>query len=300
MLRAMLLGSGTGQNGGSSKWRRAGLLATMVLVVAAIGWVDYVTGPDIGMSLFYLVPVSVAGWCVGRRGALLVASTASGAWFVADLLTRADMSYALSTWNGGTRMFMYTALGVLLARVRDDQRTLRELLERERALARTDALTGLGNQRSFVGAMETEFARAKREGCTLGLMYLDVDNFKRINDGFGHAAGDEVLVAIAATIRKAVRAGDVVARIGGDEFAVLLWNVEPPAGERLAQRVIDEVAQLGGSYPGSDLGMSAGLVLVSGPSQTVKDAMARADALMYAGKREGKGRVLTEEQLPSK
>lgn len=281
---------------GSAGWQPVGIVGAMIVVVVALGWVDFITGPDIGMSLFYLAPVSAAGWWVGRRGALAVSLVASGAWFAADLLARAETSYALSLWNGGTRLFIFGALGLLLARVRVDQRTLEGLLERERTLARTDALTGLSNRRAFVGMMEVEIARSKREGRVLGLMYLDVDNFKRVNDGFGHAAGDVVLVAIAEAIRSAVRGGDVVARVGGDEFAVLLWNVEPSVGERLAQRVVDQVVEIGQRYPGSELGMSAGVVFFSEPPLSVEHAMERADALMYAAKHEGKGRVLIAEE----
>jgi diguanylate cyclase (GGDEF)-like protein len=122
-------------------------------------------------------------------------------------------------------------------------------------------------------------------------MYLDVDNFKRVNDRFGHAAGDEALVAIANTLRGAVRATDVLARLGGDEFAVLMWQVDESEVATLAQRIVDRVSRLATDYPGSELGMTAGAAYFSVPPANAAHAIRVADETMYQGKRGGKGRV---------
>ena len=274
--------------------RDLGVVMAAVAAIAAIGWIDVITGPDIGMSMLYLLPVFVTAWYVGARGGLATAVLASSVWFCADLMTQDVTSVALSSWNGATRLFIFSALSVLLARVRGDQRALQRLLARETALALTDAVTGLANSRAFLREVKTEIARATRDGHPLCLMYLDVDNFKRINDKFGHAAGDAALVAIADAIQSTLRGTDVVARLGGDEFAVLLWNVERSQLQELAERVVQRVTELDAQFPGCTLGMSAGVVHFATPPASAEVAIARADKLMYEVKRAGKGRVLLE------
>lgn len=267
------------------------VLVAAVVAVGTIGWVDHLSGPDYGMSLFYLVPVAVTGWWAGRREVAAVALAASSAWFLADFGARSDELLSASLWNATTRLLIFVALGGLLVRVRRDQHTLERLLEREQKLSRTDNLTGLANRRAFHDALETELARARRGGRPLCVMYLDVDNFKRVNDVFGHAAGDAVLSAIATAIKSAVRSTDVVARLGGDEFAVLMWEVDAASVVSLAQRIVDRVGELAAEHPGSDLGMSAGVVYFEDPPSDALLAVQQADEAMYDSKRSGKGKV---------
>jgi diguanylate cyclase (GGDEF)-like protein len=149
-----------------------------------------------------------------------------------------------------------------------------------------DPLTGLLNRRGFERALAAALAFVGRYGATAALVYLDLDGFKPVNDRHGHAAGDRVLGRVAQLIAGHVRASDVVARIGGDEFAVLLWNVsEPHAGEkaRALETLIESEVFL---HQGRRLalGLSVGTVMLAG-GDTVECALARADEAMYARKR---------------
>jgi diguanylate cyclase (GGDEF)-like protein len=157
-----------------------------------------------------------------------------------------------------------------------------------------DPLTETLNRRGFERELKRSLAYVKRYAANATLIYLDLDEFKPVNDRHGHAAGDAVLKAIATALVREVRASDVVARIGGDEFAVLLWNL--PDADAVAKAV--ELEQAVYATPvrwGAStmvVGASAGVAFV-GPLDTPADVLARADAAMYARKPERRQRPLS-------
>jgi diguanylate cyclase (GGDEF)-like protein len=150
-----------------------------------------------------------------------------------------------------------------------------------------DPLTETLNRRGFERELKRSLAYVKRYGVSAALIYLDLDEFKPVNDRHGHAAGDAALKAIAAALIRQVRASDVVARIGGDEFVVLLWNVGAIAATAKAAALEAAVYATPVRWGSSTLmvGASAGVAVV-GPLDTPADALARADAAMYARKAE--------------
>ena len=150
-----------------------------------------------------------------------------------------------------------------------------------------DPLTETLNRRGFERELTRSLAYVKRYAASAALVYLDLDDFKPVNDRHGHAAGDAVLKAIAATLIGHVRASDVVARIGGDEFVVLLWNVTDIDAAAKASALEAAVYATPVRWGASTLvvGASAGLALV-GPLDTAAEVLARADAAMYARKME--------------
>ena len=150
-----------------------------------------------------------------------------------------------------------------------------------------DPLTETLNRRGFERELKRSLAYVKRYGASAALIYIDLDGFKPVNDRHGHAAGDAVLKAVAAALVRHVRASDVVARIGGDEFVVLLWNVSGPAVAAKAAALEAAVYATPVRWGSSTLvvGASAGVALL-GPLDAAADALARADAAMYARKGE--------------
>ena len=154
-----------------------------------------------------------------------------------------------------------------------------------------DPLTDVLNRRGFERELTRSLAYVKRYGTGAALVSLDLDGFKPVNDRHGHAAGDAVLKAVAAALMRSVRASDVVGRIGGDEFAVLLWNVDAAAAA--AKAVMLEAAVYGTPVRwGAStfvVAASAGVAPL-GPLDSAADVLARADAAMYARKDERKQR----------
>jgi diguanylate cyclase (GGDEF)-like protein len=125
------------------------------------------------------------------------------------------------------------------------------VLQREKELARTDMLTGLANRRAFHETLQMERARAARYTRPITLAYVDLDNFKRINDTLGHATGDDLLACAADSLRRKLRVSDVVGRLGGDEFAVLLPETNAKSAEILLQKLheILTLAMVSKSWP---------------------------------------------------
>jgi len=154
-----------------------------------------------------------------------------------------------------------------------------------------DPLTNTLNRRGFERELKRSLAYVKRYDTSAALIYIDLDGFKPVNDRHGHAAGDAVLKAAAATLLRSVRASDVVGRIGGDEFAVLLWNVSGPAAAAKALALETAIYATPVNCGASTLvvGASAGTALL-GALDTAAEVLARADAAMYARKSERPGR----------
>jgi diguanylate cyclase (GGDEF)-like protein len=150
-----------------------------------------------------------------------------------------------------------------------------------------DPLTDTLNRRGFERELKRSLAYIKRYGTSAALLYIDLDGFKPVNDRHGHAAGDAVLKAVAAALVRHVRASDVVARIGGDEFAVLLWNVGSPAAAAKAAALETAVYSTPVRWNSSTLvvAASAGVALL-GALDSPAEVLARADAAMYARKAE--------------
>jgi diguanylate cyclase (GGDEF)-like protein len=150
-----------------------------------------------------------------------------------------------------------------------------------------DPLTDTLNRRGFERELKRSLAYVKRYGASAALVYLDLDGFKPVNDRHGHAAGDAVLKAVAAALVRHVRASDVVARTGGDEFVVLLWNVSGPIAAAKAVALETAIYSTPVRWGSATLvvGASAGVALL-GALDTSADVLARADTAMYARKAE--------------
>ena len=181
----------------------------------------------------------------------------------------------------------------------DRQRVaLAEALAENRALAMRDELTGLYNRRAMVELIQLECRRRRRGQGTLLFAMIDVDHFKRVNDHHGHAMGDHVLRVFADALRANVRETDVLARWGGDEFLLLLSDIEPRSAQTLLERTREAIAALPvpNAPPGLRLSMSAGLALHL-PHSSPQETQDRADQALYAAKDQGRNRVALAPEL---
>lgn len=177
----------------------------------------------------------------------------------------------------------------------DLERERDKLIETLREQSSTDFLTGLSNRRAFFEAAQAEMARARRHGFGLVLLLLDVDHFKRVNDQLGHTAGDLALVAVAGVLNQGMRQGDLVARLGGEEFVALLSHCSLEAGmafaERLREAIQAEAIDVGGDQPALHLTVSIGLADSASHGHELEALVARADEAMYRAKHEGRNRT---------
>ena len=178
-------------------------------------------------------------------------------------------------------------LAAEVARLVAELAASRERVTELEARIDVDPLTETLNRRGFERELKRSLAYVKRYGVSAALIYLDLDGFKPVNDRHSHAAGDVVLKAVAAALMRQVRASDIVARIGGDEFAVLLWNTSEAKATAKAAALEAAVFATPVRWGSSTLvvGASAGVAPI-GPLDTPTDVLAHADAAMYARKRE--------------
>jgi diguanylate cyclase (GGDEF)-like protein len=172
---------------------------------------------------------------------------------------------------------------------------LHRMVERQ---AMVDSLTGLANRRSLEESLRTELARATRFGDSVCVVLADLDDFKSVNDKYGHAAGDEVLKAFAAALRKTARESDVAGRWGGEEFALVLPGTDAAGGARLAERARTAIEEHHVEMPNGDFcAVTASFGVAAFPeSHELGEILAAADSALYAAKGQGKNRVVVSAE----
>lgn len=256
-----------------------------VLLLGLLALVHYAIGYEISFAVFYTIPISLVAWYAGRRAAYFISVLSAVAWHLANRLAGETFSVpAIPYWNAATRLGFFLIISTLLA-------SLKETLAREQALSRTDLLTGLNNRRAFLEAAQQEFLRAGRQKLPLTLAYIDLDNFKMVNDGEGHEVGDQLLQMVAEVLRSQLRATDQLARLGGDEFALILID----ADEEYAKTVIERIqAALLAAMQARDwpVTLSVGVLVCSRLPENLQAMIAMADELMYAAKQGGRNRAV--------
>ena len=265
------------------KRSKRSLVAQGAGLALLVGITGYLLGRETGIAIFYLIPISFTTWFAGRVPGVSVAAISVAIWLGADVLSGGLYAHRYTPfWNVLVRLGLFVVVVFLL-----------DAFKREKSLAREDYLTGLGNRRHFFELAESEIMRSLRYGHPFTLAYIDVDDFKVINDRFGHAEGDVFLKLVAHIIKSNIRATDVASRLGGDEFAILL----PESGSGPAMKFIDKLheklsdAALEGGRPVS---FSIGAVTFIKPPDSVDEMIRIVDNLMYSAKAGGKNRVLYE------
>ena len=184
---------------------------------------------------------------------------------------------------------------VIIVGIAEDITDKKQMETELHRLATTDALTQSSNRRHFFECAHRAFAHARQQGEPLSFLMLDIDNFKTINDTYGHQEGDNVLQRIAESGRAALRRGDLFGRIGGEEFAAVFPGCTPQMALQVAERLQRQIQRLRFMQEGQAFGItiSQGLTSLSAADENVELLFSRADAAMYQAKRDGKNRIVT-------
>jgi len=269
--------------------RQPQLSATAVglFLVGVLAIVDTLNGPDLSLELFYLLPVSVVAWFAGRRPALLMAIASTAAWFLARHATGLRPIHTLLPyWDALNNLGFYLVAAWALPAVKREWET-------QVRSGRTDYLTGACNKAGFESFAELEIHRSRRYQHPFTVVWLDVDKFKFLNERYGHSTGDALLRAVTQTLQGKIRSSDVLARIGGDEFALLLPETQSEAAQivvRRIQRHLLDAAQKN-EWPVS---FSFGVATFLQPPESVQEMNRKADALLLAAKSTGGNNVRHE------
>ena len=262
----------------------------------------------------FIVPILLAGTIIADRAIYGYAILASLGTFFGWYQGRVLLLQPVVLFQGqlaylfiGSQIILHQGLAFMLSSLsghitRSIER-LRKQTEAMAQLAHTDALTGLANRRHLIEQLEREFTRAKRYRRPLALLYLDLDGFKLINDQFGHLFGDEILRNIALSMRAVLRAADLLARVGGDEFAVLLPETTIKGAVGVATKLSRALTAFGANLSQTipDLTFSAGVAQMRFEDDSIDDLLMRADTVQYQAKAAGHGQIRSQldiSQLP--
>ncbi len=272
-----------------SLWIIIGLTIILILDI-----VDYMTGPVVAFSLFYLIPVSAAAWYAGSLAGLIMSVMSASTWLITEYLSGRILpsSEIYHYWEAFTRVTFFVIVSLLFSQ-------LKKNLIHESHLARTDNLTDTANLMHFVELLQAEIIRFNRYGQPFTVVYLDLDNFKVINDTAGHIEGNRALKTVAVVMKEQLRETDTVARLGGDEFAIFMPQTSQISArtlvERLRHKMITTMNENG--WP---LTFSIGVLTCVSTPPSVNELIKRADTLMYSVKKSGKDGIAyslyTEDQ----
>jgi diguanylate cyclase (GGDEF)-like protein len=263
------------------------LITSLIIIICLIFFdraVVKAIGHDMPFIFFYLIPVGMTSWYIGRKTGICISILSGAALFATGYKIGIDHTMIFFyVWSGAAGVIFCSAFAVILSALRREIRT-------ERQFAMEDFLTKASNSRAFYNYAAIEINRIKRYNKPLTIAYLDIDNFKKINDAKGHLEGDKLLMVTAAFLRANIRATDAVARLGGDEFAILLPEMPPepaiPFMEHLLRILRVEIGKY--KWP---VTFSTGVVTFMNPPLSVHYMLKAADALMYEVKKSGKNNI---------
>ena len=271
---------------------RAVIVAICFALALAIGVIRYLTGPEWALSALYLFPIILVTWKAGIGAGIFISFTSAISWLIADLMMVNVFSNAIIPYLNETfRLLVFMVITFIIHK-------LRTALENQKELAGTDPLTSVANRRAFYDLANLELNTARRYQTPISFIYLDIDNFKTINDNFGHRIGDKLLRSVANTIENNIRAIDLIVRFGGDEFGILLAETDSKSATQVAEKLKKKLLELVHDN-GWPVTFSAGVATFISPPGSIDELIDTADAQMYFAKKNGKNRtrykVIAEE-----
>jgi diguanylate cyclase (GGDEF)-like protein len=269
---------------GSPALRQVLRLTGYVALTLLVYWLNTITPPDARLGILYIIPVLLVTWTEGLVWGIVFAVVTTGfreatAWVQMP-------PDALMVWRVVTGLAYLAVLAVAMAGLQTLRRSQAQLAR----LVTQDQLTNVLNARAFADRLGQELERNRRYPRPLALMYMDLDNFKIINDTHGHQTGDAVLRLVADAMRSSVRQADVVGRLGGDEFAVLMPETDAQLADAAARRLVVGLRNVFKGTP--NVTASIGVVSCTATDASTDDLLRRADQAMYDAKKSGKDRVV--------
>jgi len=259
-------------------------LVGAVALIGVVYWINTRTAPEFRLGILYLIPVLLVAWHDGLVWGILFALGTTLLRYVTgiDQMPAGTPLVARAVNEAGYLAVVSLAIAGL-SQLRRTQAQLEDIATR-------DSLTSVLNARAFTDELGQELGRNRRYGRPLALIYLDLDDFKRVNDAHGHATGDAVLRLVADAMRSAVRQSDLVGRLGGDEFAVLMPETDGTVAHAAATRLVTGIRTVFRGTP--SVTASIGVVSCAGTEAGSEELLRKADQAMYEAKRAGKDRVV--------
>jgi diguanylate cyclase (GGDEF)-like protein len=249
-----------------------------------ISLIKYRIGPEWALSAFYLFPIILVTWNAGIGAGILISLTSAISWLLADFMMVDSFSNAIIPYLNETfRLIVFLIITFIIFK-------LKTALEIQKEFAGTDPLTSVLNRRAFYALANLELNKGRRYQTPISFLYLDIDNFKRINDHFGHHIGDKLLRSVAETLKNNIRAIDLIVRFGGDEFGILLAESGAESTARVVGKLKNKLMELVREN-GWPVTFSIGVATFLNPPYKTDEMIDAADAQMYFAKQKGKNRI---------
>ncbi len=267
-----------------SRWPRGRCVALLFGLMLAVAVADYFSGERYTVYVLYFPIVALSCWLIGLRTALVMSFFSSILWIVDDIFVPPEpIPYLAKYWQALTRFLVFASFAYVLSR-------LRATMRREYQLSHFDELTGLSNRASLFENGQRDISRCRRMERPLTAVFVDLDQFKQVNDRFGHAEGDRVLRGVADAIRVSTRDTDLTARIGGDEFVIVSPEMDYDAAQIFTGRLQEQlrIAMRRGGWP---VTFSIGAATFIYPPPLLDDVVKVTDDLMYDVKHKQKDAV---------
>lgn len=267
-------------------WHRWTAWIIGIGVLFLLGVLRTATDADFTFTSLAILPVLAIAWIGGKNNGLFIAALATAMWSVADIVSARQFSAQWIPWaNAATRLMTYSLVVLLTSQIRLQ-------FKREHIHATRDSLTGVLNRRAFFEAGAAEVEHPKHDTHSLAVIFLDLDDFKQLNDSKGHDAGDAALRATAKAMLGAVPSCNCVARLGGDEFAVILPEIEYEAAVEAGRQIYTAVNTSLADFP--PVTGSIGIAWFEKIDRVFPAMVKAADELMYEVKESGKNNMRSQ------
>lgn len=241
-----------------------------IVLLILVSSIDYAIGFELSFSFFYIAPVALCTWLYGRRAGVIFAVVAAVVWSAVDILGQhyysKDIYYL---WNSVMRLCVFFTIAMLVSALKNH--------------ADKDYLTGLMNLRSILSVLHVEINRFKRYQTPFVIGLLDIDNFKKLNDSYGHLCGDHLLQVIATIMKTRLRSTDSIARIGGDEFVFILPQTRAVAVDALITEILCTIDREAEQWQNL-ISASIGVVCCETSIKSSAELIQLSDELMYSVK----------------
>jgi diguanylate cyclase (GGDEF)-like protein len=254
-------------------------VALGILWTALFGALDILAPGNASFSFLYLFPIAFVTWFGGKRAGFVISLVCAALWSIDNVVDKS----IVSAWNMLSTVAIFGTVSVMISKIH-------KLLKRERKLSRRDPLTGVMNVRAFSEIVEYEILRINRSVSPFSVAYLDLDNFKSVNDLYGHKKGDELLKAVVTNLARNLRQTDVIARVGGDEFAIFLPSTDHIEVKVVMDKIRKQLQKLMENLQRT-VTFSMGVLTCDNSEYGFDEIISMADRLMYEVKNSGKNNI---------
>lgn len=255
-------------------------ILSALILASGVSYLDGKAGYEVSLATVYLIPISFASWFGGKKSGYIIAIVCS----ILRLVTQyfyPHSSVSVVVYSVAIRLCLFLFIAYVISK-------LKLSLEKETGLARSDSMTGAANQRYFNELCNAEISRLARYHHPFSVGYLDIDDFKKINDVFGHSAGNTLLITVTDTIKKQLRATDSISRLGGDEFVVLLSETDEDSARIVFTRIRNALHMAVKELP---ITFSIGVITFIKVPDSTDHILRAVDRLMYSVKNQGKNGI---------